>query len=282
MKKLHICLALVLIIVMAFGMLTVASAEGEAVFEVSLVPQEGTAEVGGVVTVDVIIKNLTDSTKKINAFELEIDMSDGLTFNAFTKAIPGNFTSQPSVQSGLMIVTFFSGSNSRIITLQGAGATGGSDAKKIGTLTFDVASSGLTNGQILEVLLTDETNVHLTGTMVTEPCTFVNGQVEIVAEDVATGDGPAEGNEPAGEGTDATPAPSEPSTGEPATAEPSPANDGNSSEEPKESAGTAQTGTEEPSTTGSVFGRPGTMAIIVAAILVIIAAVVLISRKKKS
>ncbi len=192
MKKMRIILAVVLAIALAFGMLSGAAAEGdEAVFELSLVPQEGTtnvltaledAEVGGTVTADLIIKNLSDAVKKINAFELEVDMSEELTFNTFTKAVPGNFTTQPSTETGLTIITFFSGSNSRIITLNAAGSTDGSDTKKVGTITFDVTNTGLIYGQVLEVFLTSKSNVHLSGTTVIEPCVFVKGQVEIVTK----------------------------------------------------------------------------------------------------
>ena len=90
MKKMRIVLSMVLVFVLALGMLSGAVAEGEdIVFTYSLVPT-GTktelnadivdAEVGGTVTVDVMLSNTGDTVQIINALGVDVLLQTGLTY----------------------------------------------------------------------------------------------------------------------------------------------------------------------------------------------------------
>ncbi len=298
MKKLHVSLALVLIFIMLFSMMSIAAAVGEdSIFTVTLVPKEGTTnnlteledvEAGGTVDVDIFLTNTGNTNVDVSAFAFWMEFSPGLTLTDFVENGRGEYDLTGKKDG----INFYSGGSAGLIKLKAAGDANGGDTVLVGTMTLSVADSGLNHGDILDISLSSKTNLHIKGTSSgAQNPVIVKGQVEVVMQDEIT---ETESGLPGEEEPGDIGEPNE--AGEPGEANvgETPAQEGNASagtdtstgessgEDPKEAANAPQAGSEAPSETGSVFGRTGTTAIIVAAILVIIAAVVLITRKKKN
>ena len=284
MKKLHICLAFVLVFIMLFGMMSVAAAVGEdAEFTISLVPVGSKtelnadivdAEIGGTATVDLMLINNEDSDKEISAFGVDIVFDEGLTFKSIEWFIEGfpSAETRPSRPDKVRL-SFFTGGDENIIAVAARGSV------KLCTLTFDVSDTGLAYGEQIGVIVEDNSflSISLTNMIDEFVPSLLIGALEIVTDSDTTGVNQS-GEDDSGDATAAE----TPAQDGAANTETGLATGESSGEDPKESVNATQSGSEAPSETGSVLGRTGTMAIIIAAILVIIAAAVLISRKKKS
>ena len=189
MKKIRIVLAMVLVLTLVFGMLSGAVAEGEdAIFTISVVPV-GTktelnaeivdAEIGGTVTMDVMLTNNDNSVTPISAFGVDILIDESLSFKTIEWAIEGfpAAETRPNRPDKVRL-SFFSGGDEGIINI----AAGGS--AKLCTLTLDVASSGLSYGDQIGVAVENNNFLSVSITDLVDefvPST-INGIVEIVTK----------------------------------------------------------------------------------------------------
>ncbi len=181
--------ALALALSLGTGSVVLAEGEEDPVFTVTLEPT-GTmteltstivdAEVGGTVTVDLFLSYSGETTIPVNAFGIDILIPTGLSYKSIVWNIGGSPNAVVNSSKTKLRLSFVTnGNDSALINF-----TTGTPVK-LGTLTFDVASSDLTYGDKLEIIVDTDSDFTSISTTLTVDEYFpagVNGKVEIVTK----------------------------------------------------------------------------------------------------